>query len=61
MFSKSCHSLDSEKAFDDIGVDISKEKIAFSKTMYQKNDDNDQMFASALLGLYDVPRLQNNV
>ena len=54
-------SLDSKKAFDDIGVDISKEEVAFSKTMYQKNDDNDQMFASVLLGLYDVPRLQNNV
>jgi len=44
--------LDSKKAFVDTGVDISKEKVAFSKSMYQKDGGNsNQMFASLLSGL----------
>ncbi|KAL7321996.1 hypothetical protein PS15p_212090 [Mucor circinelloides] len=50
-------SLDSKKAFMDTGVDISKEKVAFSKIMYQKDDGNsNQMVASLLSGLQLVFR-----
>ncbi|KAL9537965.1 hypothetical protein PS6_011664, partial [Mucor atramentarius] len=49
--------LNSKKAFVDTGVDISKEKIASSKTMYQKDDSNSsQMCASLLSGLQQMFR-----